>query len=91
MPNPYSAQKLDAELKAAGLDIDGCNSNGVVWMKNGRQPTVQDLAIITQVKASHDPLAKTPRETQLDSLKSKIDNETASVIDLMRYIKLKGL
>ena len=87
----HNPKLLDAELKAAGLDIDGCNSLGVVWMKNGRQATVQEQALIEQVKASHDPLAKTPRETQLDSLKSKIDNETASVIDLMRYIKLKGL
>lgn len=89
MLDPYSSAKLESELKAVGLDIDGCNSKGVVWMRGGRAATPQELALIEQVKASHDPLAKTAQELQIESLRAKIKNRTASVADLMQYIAIK--
>ena len=46
--------KLDKELKAAGLLIDGVDSAGKIsWIS---EPTADQLAIAEAVKANHDPI-----------------------------------
>ena len=65
----YNATRLDAELRAAGLDIGGCSSTGRVdW---NSPPSAGDLALAAQVKAAHDPAAKTTRETSIDAIRAK--------------------
>ena len=85
----YNATKLDAELKAAGLKIAGCSSNGRVDFID--PPTQQEIAIAEAVKAAHDPLAMTGSELRLDALRAKIRNRTQTVNDIAEYIELRGL
>lgn len=83
----FNSTKLDAELKEAGLKIHGCSSNGRVDFVD--PPSPEDLALASAIKSAHDPTAKTATELQLESLRAKIRNRTASVADLMTYIELK--
>ncbi|MCJ7626599.1 MAG: hypothetical protein MUO76_24160 [Anaerolineaceae bacterium] len=45
--------KLDVELKKAGIEIAGCNSDGVVWDIKNKE--IQDRADVLLVLAAHDP------------------------------------
>jgi hypothetical protein len=45
--------KLEEELRIAGIEFSGCNSNGVVWDVDGNE--IQDRADVAQVIAVHDP------------------------------------
>lgn len=45
--------KLDTELRKAGIETSGCNSNGVVWDMNGYE--IQDRADVSIIIAAHDP------------------------------------
>ena len=52
MADDYNPTKLDAELKAAGLNIAGCSSKGRVdWIGT---PTAQELSTADQVKQNHE-------------------------------------
>lgn len=48
-----NSSKLDKELKAAGISILGCNSNGVVWDVDGNE--IQDRQDVAAVIAAHNP------------------------------------
>lgn len=49
----YNVSVLDAELKKAGLVIDGVDSDGnIAWVG---EPTAEQLATAQTVKANHDP------------------------------------
>ncbi len=49
----YNVGKLSKELKAAGLAIDGCDSDGKIsWTE---EPTAEQLAIAQAVLTNHDP------------------------------------
>lgn len=49
----YNATVLDAELKKAGLIIDGVDSDGnIAWVG---EPTAEQLATAQTVKANHNP------------------------------------
>lgn len=50
----YNVTKLDAELRAAGLDIHGVRADGSIdWVA---PPTAQQLATAASVLAAHDPV-----------------------------------
>ena len=46
--------KLDQELKNAGIEISGCNANGVVWDLIGNE--IQGQANVQALIAAHDPI-----------------------------------
>jgi len=48
-----SVNKLDNELRVAGIAISGCNSNGVVWDTSNNE--IQNQANVKAVLAAHDP------------------------------------
>jgi hypothetical protein len=48
-----NAQKLDAELKNAGIQISGCNTNGKVWDVGNNE--IQSRADVAAVIAAHNP------------------------------------
>lgn len=57
----YDATSLDAELKAAGLQINGCNSiGGIHWVG---VPTAQNLTDAAAVLSAHNPTARATAET----------------------------
>lgn len=49
----YDAQKLTAELAAAGIACNGCNSAGVVWDIDNQE--IQGRADVAAVLAAHNP------------------------------------
>jgi hypothetical protein len=50
----YNATRLDGELRAAGLPIAGCSSDGRIdWLPG--HPTPQEEAAAAAVLAAHDP------------------------------------
>lgn len=51
----YDSTQLDAELRAAGLPLAGCDSTGRVTWPVGVTPTPAQLATIQAVLAAHDP------------------------------------
>ncbi len=48
-----NVEKLYQELVTAGLKINGCDSNGIVWDKAGKQ--IQDRSDVLLVIGAHDP------------------------------------
>lgn len=85
----YVPARLAQQLQAVGLIFDGCDETGEIqW---GRVPARSDLDAASLVLRAYDPNAKTMEELELDLLRSKIKNRTASVVDLMQYIELRGL
>ena len=48
-----NVQKLLQELKAAGIETCGCNSNGVVWDDDNNE--IQDRPDVKAIIAKHDP------------------------------------
>lgn len=51
-----NATKLDSELRAAGLPIVGCNSDGLVTWANGVIPTQGQIDQANAIIAVHDPI-----------------------------------
>ena len=45
--------KLHLELEAANIEINGCDSNGIVWGKVNKQ--IQDLPDVQAILTAHDP------------------------------------
>ena len=69
MANNYNATVLDAELRAAGLPIVGCTSEGVIeWAST---PTSEQLSTSRTVMAAHDPSRLPARQAKLESLRAK--------------------
>jgi hypothetical protein len=48
-----NAEKLIAELIAAGIVTSGCNSNGIVWDIEGNE--IQSRTDVAEVIGTHDP------------------------------------
>ncbi len=48
-----NARKLDAELRAAGIPIDGCSSNGTIWFR--AEATEAQKKQAQDILAAHDP------------------------------------
>ena len=46
-------RKLHKELEEAGIDINGCNSDGVVWDIENNE--IQDREDVAAIITSHDP------------------------------------
>lgn len=63
----YDARELDTELRAAGLEIHGCDGTGRIhWV---RPPTAQEQVTAQAVLAAHDPGARERRgRAELDEL-----------------------
>lgn len=62
-----NVKKLHQELKTANIVISGCDSNGVVWDKLGKQ--IQDRADVLAILGAHDPklpLIEARQEKYLD-------------------------
>jgi len=49
-----NTSKLTEELKAAGIPVSGCNSNGVVWDVDGKTE-IQARSDVVAVLGIHDP------------------------------------
>jgi len=65
----YNATRLDGELKAAGLLIHGCDSDGgISWVS---PPTPDQEAIARQILAAHDP---TPRPSRWQQHHDRLDS-----------------
>lgn len=61
----FNATILDQELKAAGLRIHGCSSDGRIdWIQ---PPTAKELKLAEQVKKNHDPNLK----SRIEELREK--------------------
>jgi hypothetical protein len=65
--------KLYKELKAAGISLSGCNSNGVVWDANGNE--IQARPDVAEVIALHDPtpIPVESLEKKIEDLKKRIE------------------
>lgn len=50
----YNVTKLDIELRAAGIPIEGCDENGRIDFKTEATKTQKVLA--EQIKAAHKPI-----------------------------------
>jgi hypothetical protein len=48
-----NSTKLERELKAAGVEVSGCNSAGVVWDLEGNE--IQSRVDVAAVIELHDP------------------------------------
>lgn len=60
-----NVEKLDRELKAAGIAVSGCNADGVVWGSDG-STEIQDRPEVKVVIAAHTPEVYTLKpETQV--------------------------
>jgi hypothetical protein len=69
MENRYNASVLDAELRAAGLDIVGCCSTGRIDWKQSPSPAEKKKA--DAILKAHDPKALSPRNARIEALRSK--------------------
>ena len=49
-----NVSKLHKELEDAGIQIQGCNSNGIVWDLSGNE--IQDREDVAAIIAVHDPI-----------------------------------
>jgi len=49
-----NVDKLHNELESAGIEISGCDSNGVVWDLEGKKQ-IQDRSDVLSVIEAHDP------------------------------------
>ena len=49
-----NVSKLHQELEDAGIQIQGCDSNGIVWDINGNE--IQDREDVAAIIAAHDPI-----------------------------------
>ena len=72
----YNAMKLHDELEAAGFNISGCNSNGVVWDDKGKE--IQDQPSVIIVLESHDP-SPVEKETIEQMVDRKISEALSSL------------
>ena len=75
----YNVEKLDVELRAAGLPIDGCDSDGGIQWDG--EPTAEQLTSAAAVQAAHDP---TP--TRAQALAARGLNETDEAIRLVQIM-----
>jgi len=67
----YNVSKLDKELKAAGLDIHGVDSDGnIAWVAD---PTAEQQTVADAVKANHDPTPE-PVPSKVKPLKAVINS-----------------
>lgn len=64
--NEYNTQKLDAELKAAGIQFAACNSNGIVHDLDGLTQ-IQNRADVAAVIAAHDAAAYTAMLSRIET------------------------
>jgi len=69
MSDPYNATTLDAELRAAGLEIHGCSSRGRIDWKN--PPTPQEEATAAAVLTEHDKTKLSTQEAFFKNMKAK--------------------
>lgn len=91
----FNATKLTQELRSAGVPIDGCNSNGIVFFKPEATQEHKDLA--SQILANHNPIwyvdqrvKEYPLVTdQLDMIYKDKVNGTTTWQDLITSIKNK--
>lgn len=71
-----NCRKLHGELEKAGIEINGCNSDGVVWDKSNKE--IQDRPDVQAIIKAHDP-TPTPVETQEEMIrrisKEEIEND----------------
>lgn len=73
----YDVLVLDAELRAAGLRIYGCSSDGyIAWSDD--PPTGADLATAKGVLAAHDPSKRERDERDAKSLRAAIADRIAA-------------
>jgi hypothetical protein len=63
------ASKLHSELVAANIEINGCDSTGIVWDKNNKE--IQDRDDVQAVIILHDP-TPIPDETIEEMVDRKI-------------------
>jgi hypothetical protein len=56
----YDATALDGELKAAGLSVAGCKSDGTIWWVG--VPSAGNLTTAAGVLAAHNPTARATAE-----------------------------
>jgi hypothetical protein len=69
MENRYNSTLLDAELRAEGLAILGCSSQGRIdWKK---PPSEVERKKAEAVLKAHNPKSLPPRESKLEALRSK--------------------
>jgi len=64
-------ETLSKELRNAGIEISGCNENGIVWDANNKE--IQDRKDVKAVIAKHDPTPIT--EETLDEKIERIVSE----------------
>lgn len=77
----YNPTILDGELKAAGLQIHGCDSNGIVsWRQS---PTANDLVTAEQVKAQHN---KAAADRLVEESKVDIDERITALEEQMKVL-----
>ena len=67
-----NSMQLLKELEAAGIETNGCNSNGKVWDKNNKE--IQDLPIVMAVIEKHKPKddIQTTQEDRLLAIEKKL-------------------
>ena len=92
MENKYNSTKLDAELKAAGLPIVGCSSDGRI--DYSREITEQEAQLAQSILDAHDPTPDplfTP-EDKINALWQQIvEGNTDAVDELRTRLAKKGV
>jgi hypothetical protein len=73
------ATKLDAELRANGIPIHGCNSDGIIWLKD--EATAAHRATAARVLATHDYDACCAAESVAKERAAKIDAEMRAMAE----------
>lgn len=65
-----NSMQLLKELEAAGIETNGCNSNGVVWDKDNRE--IQDLPEVKAVMVRHNPKEEELPDDRIANLEKEI-------------------
>jgi len=76
-----NTSKLTEELKAAGIPVSGCNSNGVVWDIDGKTE-IQKRHDVLAVISSHDPARYEAVELAIKTRRENARNEASLATQL---------
>ena len=75
----YHATRLDGELRAAGVPLHGCNSNGAIHFKD--EATAAHRARAAEILAAHDFDACCVAENTAKARAAKIDAEMRRIAE----------
>jgi len=84
-----NVNKLHVDLEAAGIPIDGVSADGRIDFRP--EATAQQVALAEQIRANHDPNAKTAEELAREAAREKAAANPVDTDDIAKASTVEAL